>query len=100
MLTPALSEHGMESPSPEQPAAKKRKAKPSTAWGGALMSDGPGKCLLDSGRTRSAVQIFERDTALCCCQALFGTALLCLVTADLVEYAEQQCITKSGVLLS
>ena len=80
----------MESPSPEQPAAKKRKAKPSTAWGGALVSDGPGKGLLGSGRTRSAVQISERDTALCCCQALFSTALLCLVIADLVEYVSSK----------
>ena len=100
MPSPALSEQGMESPSPEQPAAKKRKAKPSTAWGGALVSDGPGKGLLDSGRTRSAVQKFERSTALCCCRALFSTELLCLMTADLVEYAEQQGITKSGMLLS
>ena len=36
MSSPSLPEHGMESPSPEQPAAKKRKAKPSTGWGGAL----------------------------------------------------------------
>lgn len=76
MPDPAVPEQGMESPSPEPPAAKKRKAKPSTAWGGALVSDGRGLGVSDSGRTGSSVQIFERDTALCTCQAQSGIALL------------------------
>ena len=82
MTDPAVPEQGMESPSPEPPAAKKRKAKPSTAWGGALVF----KYL--KGTQRFA-------------PVRLSPELHCsLMTADLVEYAEQQGIIKSGVLLS